>query len=77
MTTRRALTPHALGELRALSRGPVASQLFNPGVADKFRREGLAVEVQAPSPFAKHKGAKIAHLQITDEGRKLLRELEK
>lgn len=71
-TKTHPLTPHAMGELRRLSYGPAPRQTFNAGVSDRFAREGLAVVVSLPSPYAIHRGAKILHLQITEAGRAAL-----
>lgn len=61
------LSEHAYSVLKSLVRnGPRPSQEINPGVMDKFRREGLAVEVQLPSPYKTHKGGTCAHAKATD-----------
>lgn len=63
------LSPIAHSVLRSLARAPMPTQDVNPGVVDRLMR-GKPVEViQLPSPFKTHKGASIAHLQITDAGR--------
>lgn len=73
----KQLTPHALDVLRSLAKwGPKPAQEVNAGVADKFRREGLAEEVLLPSPYATHKGKLIGFLQITQAGRDRLAESE-
>lgn len=65
----RPLTEHARAELREIIARPVPRVSINPGVAHKLVSEGLAEEVQLPSPFKVHKGGYTAHLQATDAGR--------
>lgn len=67
--TDRPLSEHAFDILRRLTFGPIPSQQINPGVVDKFHREGLSVTIQAPSPYKKHKGSSINHEQLTGLGR--------
>lgn len=69
-TKLKPLTPHARGVLRGLANlGPAPSREINPGVVDRFHREGLTVTVNLPSPYKSHKGRTCAHEQITEAGR--------
>lgn len=70
----RPLTAHSLGVLKGISTKPVARGEINAGVWDRLTREPnpLCEVVQLPSPFKKHKGGDIPHLQITAAGRQLL-----
>jgi hypothetical protein len=66
----RPLTSHARSVLSDLARkGPIPTQRINPGVVDRFHREGLTETVDLLSPFAIHKGGKCRHEQITEAGR--------
>ena len=56
----RPLSNHAMSWLRALATGRKPAYLINPGVRDRFRREGLTVEVFI-------NGAEF--VEITDAGR--------
>lgn len=62
------LSAHALEELRSLTRSPQPRQTINPGVVDRLSREALVEEVSLPSPYAKHKGGRIAFLRATPAG---------
>lgn len=65
------LTPHARDMLERLANwGPRPAQSINAGVINRFLREDLIVLVDLPSPFATHKGRKIPHAQITEDGRR-------
>lgn len=68
----KPLSDHAREELRQCAAADVPCNSINPGVVWKLCREGLAEVVQAPSPFATHKGANIQHLRATAAGRALL-----
>jgi hypothetical protein len=71
-TKTHPLSAHALGVLGWLLQGPMPRMRINPGVVDRFEREELAREVWLPSPFASHKGATCAHIEITEAGRQAL-----
>lgn len=62
----------SLEALQVLARGPKPRQHFNPGVANRLERGGMAEEVDLPSPYASHKGRNIRHLRITAEGQRIL-----
>lgn len=66
------LSKHALGVLRELERRSMPTQEINPGVTNRLRREHLIEETFQTSPYATHKGAKIAFSVITDAGRAAL-----
>lgn len=67
------LTKHARSVLSdIMRRGAIPTQLINPGVVNRFRRESLTETILMPSPFKTHKGALIKHEQITDAGRAAL-----
>jgi len=68
-TKTHPLSAHAIAELKDIASKPVPRSAVNPGVANRLLRESLVAEVQLPSPFKTHKGAAIAHLQITAAGR--------
>ncbi|USN14076.1 hypothetical protein PAPPERLAPAPP_04020 [Brevundimonas phage vB_BpoS-Papperlapapp] len=68
-TKTHPLSAHALGVLRALSRGAMPMQEINPGVSNRLRREDLITEESMVSPYKTHKGGKIAFAVITDAGR--------
>lgn len=63
------LSEHALSELKDIAQTPVPRSSVNPGVVNRLLRESLVEEVSLPSPFKAHKGAAVAHLQITTAGR--------
>jgi hypothetical protein len=63
------LSAHARSILDTLTRAPLPTQEVNPGVIRRFLVEQLVEIVQLPSPYKKHKGGKIAHVQITEAGR--------
>ena len=65
------LSAHDLAELRHIDRSPVPQCAVNPGVVNRLKREELVEIVMLPSPFKTHKGRKIAHLEITEEGIRL------
>lgn len=72
-TLTHPLTKHALAVLSGLLRhGPAPTQKINPGVVDRFHREGLTETVDLPSPFTIHKGGTCRHERITDAGRAAL-----
>lgn len=54
----------ALDALRRISKAPVPTQEFNPGVVHKLVRENAARIESLPSPYATHKGANIEHLVL-------------
>jgi hypothetical protein len=66
------LSAHAKSTLDSIARSPRPSQEVNPGVVRRLTDESLVEVVRLPSPYKKHKGEKIAHLQITDAGRQEL-----
>lgn len=67
------LSEHARAILRDIARSPVPRRAINPGVADRFYREGLTECVMMPSPYKTHRrGAKIDFLVITEAGRAVL-----
>lgn len=72
-TRTHALSPHAFGILVKLSAAPLPSQEINPGVINRLMRESLAMVVRLPSPYKTHRGQLINFLEITDQGRALLR----
>lgn len=74
-TRTHPLTQSAINALRTLRERPFPRQQFNPGVANRLEREDLAIEVSLPSPYATHKGKRIAHLQITEAGGRRLAEV--
>lgn len=65
------LTEKAKDALRGLLTGPEPAQEYNPGVVNRLRREALVELVQLPSPYKTRKG-NIAHLRITEAGRKAI-----
>ena len=67
------LSKHAIDVLRDLTRGPIVRHLVNPGVNNRFAREGLAEEVTLPFGL---KGVPKPHVQITDAGRAALEEID-
>jgi len=67
-TKTHPLSEYAREELRNIATEPVPRQSVNPGVANRLLREGLVSEVQTVSPFKRHKGGSITHLQITADG---------
>lgn len=71
-TKTHPLSVAALDSLRDIERKPVPPQEVNPGVVNRLSREDLVELVPLPSPYAKHKGANIPHLRITDAGRAAL-----
>lgn len=68
-----ALTPHALSVLRDIARRPVPASEVNPGVRNRFDREGLVAWTKRPSPFKTHRGKMIDYLELSDAGRDALR----
>jgi hypothetical protein len=66
------LTKHAREVLAAVAREPMPSQKINPGVLNRFHREGLTKTVALPSPFAVHNGGTCRHEEITPAGRAAL-----
>lgn len=69
------LSDHARRVLSSLCHGPCVRQDINPGVTDRLAREDLIEMVDLPSPYASHKGRKIAHARITMAGRRKVDEL--
>lgn len=67
------LSAPALAELRKIDRHPVPRCVVSSSVANRLEREFLAKTVMLPSPFKRHKGESIAHLQITDAGKERIR----
>ena len=65
------LSAHALTELRQIDRRAVPRCAVNPGVANRLQCEALVEIVMLPSPFKTHKGRKIAHLEITEAGKRI------
>jgi len=73
----RPLTPHAIGVLRGLARGPVPSVEINPGVYDRFICEDLAESFEAQMPeHYKGKTRNIKWVRITEAGRLKLETLK-
>jgi hypothetical protein len=68
-TKTHPLSDHARNWLATIARAPVPRQDINPGVANRLLRGDLVEEVQLPSPYRSVKG-NVAHLRITDAGRK-------
>lgn len=69
----RPLSNHAKIVLGGLLRnGPMPTVRINPGVVNRFHREGLTETVRLPSPFKTHQGSLIDHEQITEAGRAAL-----
>lgn len=68
----RPLTEHAKSELRRLCQHPCPPQEVNPGVRDRFWRDGLIEEIKRPSPYKKDKGADIIFIQASQAGRDLV-----
>lgn len=64
------LSAHAVSILDALASAPMPRQEINPGVVRRLTGEQLAEIIDLPSPYKKHRGSKIAHLQITAAGHK-------
>lgn len=72
-TKTHPLSEHAKGVLGGILRcGPTPSNRINPGVVNRFHREGLTETVRLPSPFKTHQGSLIDHEQITEAGRAAL-----
>jgi hypothetical protein len=71
----RPLSAHAYAELIEMASAPVPCFSMNPGVRRKLTQEGLAEIVQLTSPFRAHKGARCAHMDITQAGLDRLNEL--
>lgn len=72
-TKTHPLTRFARSILSSLDRlGPLPTQRINPGVVNRFHREGLTETVRLPSPFKGHAGKPIDHEQITAAGRAAL-----
>lgn len=71
-TKTHPLSAHAMAKLRNIARTPEPVSYINPGVVNRLMRENLVERVSLPSPFNKHKGALIDHLQITQAGRAAL-----
>lgn len=69
-TKTHPLSDLARSALRDLSLRPMARRFFNAGLANRLERDGLVETVYLPSPFKIHKGHPIAHLRITDAGRR-------
>lgn len=67
-TKTHPLTAAALSQLRDIGRSARPRSEINPGVANRLLREALVASIQAPSPFATHRGRDIEHLRITDAG---------
>lgn len=66
------MTPSLKSALERLARGDEPRQSVNPGVAQKLERDGLASEVDIPSPFKTVKGL-VRGLRITEQGRQALK----
>lgn len=58
-TKTHPLSAHALEVMEDLRTRPLPRQELNPGVLNRLYREGLIEDVDLPSPYKKHKGAKI------------------
>lgn len=71
-TKTHPLSAYALDVLRWIAEEPRPRQEVNPGVANRFDREGLTEDVDLPSPYKTHRGSPIAHLRITPSGRAAL-----
>lgn len=67
----KPISDHAESVLRDL---PLSSQAINPGVRGVLLMHGYATIVQLPSPYKKHKGASIDHYDVTDKGRRFLKD---
>ncbi len=65
----------ARGAVRLPHQHPQPKASFNPGVVDRLTRgdEPLAKVIRKVSPYPSHKGATMAHLEITEAGRAELR----
>ena len=74
-TKTHPLSPFALETLATIARKPVPKQEVNPGVVNRLMREALVKLVPLPSPYKKHKGGNIAHLQVTGAGLLILARL--
>lgn len=67
----KPISDHAFKMLGYL---PMAAQELNPGVRGVLLMHGYACIVRLPSPYAKHKGAPIDHYDVTDKGRRYLKD---
>ncbi len=74
-TMLRPLTKHAISELRRISRTPCPAQEINPGVSDRFRREGLVETIMLPSPYKTVKDP-VAHYTVSEAGIAKLKEID-
>lgn len=63
------LSANAISELQRISLLPLPRNQFNPGVAHRLALENLVETVSLPSPYKTHKGRRVDHLQITEEGK--------
>jgi hypothetical protein len=68
--TSRPLTAFSRKVLASIAKEPVPRNSINPGVADRLLRGDLVESVLLPSPYKLHKGTPIAHLRITEAGRR-------
>ncbi len=66
------LSKKALADLEWIATKPRPAQEINPGVHDRLDRGGLIERIELESPYATHKGRKIAFVQITQAGRNAL-----
>lgn len=71
-TKTHPLSQLAISRLLDIARRPIPSQEVNPGIVNRLLREELVRTVRLPSPYNTHRGALLAHLEITDAGRAVL-----
>jgi hypothetical protein len=67
----KPISDHAEKMLRLL---PMAAQEINPGVRGVLLMHGYAEIVRLPSPYKKHKGQLIDHYDVSEKGRRFLKD---
>lgn len=71
MAARKPISDHCDGVLRSL---PLPSQEINPGARGRLLQAGYVEIVRLPSPYKKHKGALIDHYDVTEKGRRYMKD---
>ena len=67
-------TPLSDHAFEALGHLPIPAMEINPGVRWELLRQGYATIIMRESPYKTHKGAKIGWMDITEKGRRLLKD---